>query len=177
MRTSVCLLPLLTVAACSHAAPLRVVVLRDDLPGLDLGLVTGLTQVMEEAGHAVRPLAAVQLADPGVLNRGQVDVLVLTHSPVFPGRARASVWPSCRPAGTWSCWVASPSRGRSSASAKPGRTWPGSRPPCGGSPRRGCWSMSPASSQAPGSGARIVPSTPRRSRRAPAQAAPACGLT
>jgi hypothetical protein len=91
MSTRICLLPLLTIAACTRAAPLRVAVLSDDLPGLDQALVAHLSQTSAAAGHAVLPLAAAQLAEPTALGRSQVDVLVLASSPVFPGPARSNV--------------------------------------------------------------------------------------
>ena len=91
MRVPTSLLPLLFVATWAQAAPLRVAVLSDALPGLDPALVTQLCQAIAGAGHTVMPLTATQLADPAALGRGQVDVLVLAHSPSFPGPASGTV--------------------------------------------------------------------------------------
>ncbi|NCP30600.1 MAG: hypothetical protein GW867_11330 [Armatimonadetes bacterium] len=91
MCTPVGLFTFLALAACAEAAPLRIAVLNDDLPGLDPALVGDVGQVVERGGHVVTPLTAEQLADSDTLSRQRQEVLVLSHSPSFPGRARANV--------------------------------------------------------------------------------------
>jgi hypothetical protein len=91
MRSLTNLLPLFAIAACAQAAPLRVAILSDAVPGLDPALVSHLRRAVEGAGHAVAPLTAAQLADPAALGRAHVDVLVLSCSPSFPGPARDNV--------------------------------------------------------------------------------------
>jgi hypothetical protein len=77
----------LALAAPAPAA-LRVAVLSDDLPGLDRALVEHVRGQVAATGAAVTLLSGPQLADPAVFDRTRQDVLILTHSPVFPGAAR-----------------------------------------------------------------------------------------
>lgn len=93
LMLSVFLLLLTTAVLPAGPAPrpLRVAVLSDDLPGLDPALVTHLREQIAATGATVSLLTAAELADPQRLDRSRVDVLVLAHSPVFPGLARAAV--------------------------------------------------------------------------------------
>ncbi|MHC4198737.1 MAG: hypothetical protein ACYSU0_02010, partial [Planctomycetota bacterium] len=62
----------------------RIAILRDDVSGLDTGLVDELTGLLRDAGLDVRPLSCARLADTDVLRADQFACLVLTHSPRFP---------------------------------------------------------------------------------------------
>ena len=91
MRTVACLLPVLVMAACVQAAGLRVAVFSDVVPDSDPALVSHLSTALARAGHEVTSFTAAQLADPAALEHGRIDVLVLPHSPSFPGTARTQV--------------------------------------------------------------------------------------
>lgn len=81
----------LTLTAAQSAAPLRVAILDDDIPGLDRQRVERVTDALTAAGADVSAITADQLANPAAFSRSTADVLVLSDSPLFPGRARANV--------------------------------------------------------------------------------------
>ncbi len=74
-------------ATGTASQPTRVAILRDNVSGLELLLVDGLSAAMRTAGLAVRTITCDALADASVFNRRSVDALVLTHSPSFPAVA------------------------------------------------------------------------------------------
>ncbi len=82
---------LLLWVGCLQAAPLRVAVLVDDLPGLEPALTAHLRQVVAGGGHTVTALSAAELAKPTAFARARFEVLVLSHSPAFPGQAAGNV--------------------------------------------------------------------------------------
>ena len=85
---SAALLTLTAVTAAAQAPGARVAILRDELPGLDAQLVDSLSQALTEAGHAVTPLTADELASQAGLSPERFDALLLTDSPRFPLPAR-----------------------------------------------------------------------------------------
>ncbi|MBM3472833.1 MAG: hypothetical protein FJX75_06150 [Armatimonadetes bacterium] len=79
------------LTALQAAGQLGVAILEDDIPGLDHALVERARSALAARGDAATCLTAEQLADERVFARGTQDVLVLTNSPAFPGRARGNV--------------------------------------------------------------------------------------
>jgi hypothetical protein len=90
LLSALLLAPALPVAGLG-APPLRAAILCDDIPGLDLALVARVEATLGATGVTVSRLSAEQLADPTTFRRETQDMLVLTSSPQFPGRARANV--------------------------------------------------------------------------------------
>lgn len=81
----------LLASAPPAAAQTRAAILSDDLPGLDPTPVRHATSLLTAAGLSVTTLSADELANAAAFSRAAFDLLVLTHSPAFPGVARANV--------------------------------------------------------------------------------------
>jgi hypothetical protein len=77
--------------AAQGGISLRVAILDDDIPGLNRPLVERIHRELSAAGATVTRVPAEGLADAATFGRETQDVLVLTNSPRFPGRARANV--------------------------------------------------------------------------------------
>ncbi|MCC7493107.1 MAG: hypothetical protein IT204_12190 [Fimbriimonadaceae bacterium] len=73
------------------AGALRGAVLLDDLPGYEAAMVAHLQTVAAAAGQTLETLDAVALADPARFSRQRFDLLVVPHSPVWPGAASGNV--------------------------------------------------------------------------------------
>ncbi len=89
-----CILGLLFLIAAPMCAqqgggsPVRVAVLKDNLPGLDLASVEQTISVLKGAEFAVRTIDIAQLGSKDSFNAAQYDCLVLSHSRRFTATAK-----------------------------------------------------------------------------------------
>ena len=77
--------PAMDTSSAAAERPDRVAILRDDLPGMGApSSPDHLAQLLNAAGIQTRFLTADELADPGIFNRANFDLVVLPYGPTFP---------------------------------------------------------------------------------------------
>jgi hypothetical protein len=75
-------------AAAQALQPVRVAVLRDNLPGVDNWIVDRATAILRGRQFPVTLIGVAELGSPAAFNRSRYDCLVLAHSHHLPPAAR-----------------------------------------------------------------------------------------
>ncbi|HJN16732.1 MAG TPA: hypothetical protein QGH10_14605 [Armatimonadota bacterium] len=80
---------IVAIAIAAETQPASIVILRDSIPATGVASDPGeIADVLSREGHASRVVAAEELAEPGLLDPGRTDLVVLPYGGSFPAVAR-----------------------------------------------------------------------------------------